>query len=58
MKNTNRLTKIRKPQAPPGRPVSRCSSQRPPSTPWNTIEKQVEPIRMKITIAVSRIVAS
>ena len=28
MKNTNRLTTIRKPQTPPGRSVSRCSSQR------------------------------
>ena len=56
-KNTNRLTTIRKPQTPPGRPVIRCSTHGSPSTPWKMIEKQVEPIRMKITIAVMRMVA-
>ena len=55
-KNTNRLTTSRKPQAPPGSEVSMCSTQAPPSTPWNTMEKQVEPIRMKATIAVRRAV--
>ena len=29
------FTTIRKPSWPPGRPVSRCSTQRGPSTPWN-----------------------
>ncbi len=56
-KKTNRLTTIRKPQTPPGRPVSRCSTQWPPSTPANEIEKQVAPTRMKATIAVMRMVA-
>ena len=55
-KKMNRLMNARKPHAPPGSEDSRCSSQRLPSTPRNTIEKQVEPIRMKITMAVMRIV--
>ena len=52
----NRLMNARKPHVPPGSEDSMCSSQRLPSTPRNTIEKQVEPIRMKITMAVMRIV--
>ena len=53
-----RLMKIRKPQTPPGSAISRCSIQTPPSTPRNTIEKQVEPIRMNTTMAVMRMVVS
>ena len=52
----NRLMNARKPHAPPGSEDSRCSSHRLPSTPRNTIEKQVEPIRMKMTMAVMRMV--
>ena len=33
-----------------------CSIQRPPFTPWNTRLKTVAPSRMKITIAVIRMV--
>ena len=58
MKKMKRFTAIRKPHTPPGIPVIRCSSHGPPFTPWNTVEKQVEPMRMKITIAVSRMVIS
>src|SRR3712207_8011584 len=35
-KKTKTLTKIRKPTCPPGRLVSMCSIQRPPSMPWKT----------------------
>ena len=42
----------------PGRDVNRCSSQTPPETPRNTTEKQVEPIRMKTTMVVIRMVVS
>ncbi|MCY1226798.1 hypothetical protein D9M72_390450 [compost metagenome] len=55
-KKMNRFTTIRKPIQPPGSEVNRCSTQAPPSTPWNTTEKQVEPIRMNTTIAVRRAV--
>ena len=55
-KKTKMLTKTRKPSWPPGRPVSMCSIQRPPSMPWNTSEKQVEPTRMNTTMAVMRMV--
>ena len=55
-KNTNTFTKIRNPTLPPGRPERRCSIHRSPSTPRNVSVKMVEPIRMKITMAVMRIV--
>ena len=55
-KNTNTLTASRKPTWPPGRLDSMCSTQTAPSTPWKTSEKTREPIRMKTTIAVSRMV--
>ena len=42
--------------AVPGSEVRRCSSQTPPETPRNTTEKQVEPIRMKVTMQVMRMV--
>src|SRR3569832_896288 len=48
-KKISRFTTIRKPIWPPGSEVRRCSTQRWPSTPWNTSEKKVEPIRMKTT---------
>jgi hypothetical protein len=34
------------------------SSHTPPDTPRNTTEKQVEPIRMKVTMVVMRMVVS
>ena len=52
------LTTIRKPSWPPGRPVSRCSTQFGPSTPWNDRLNTVEPIRMKSTKHDSFIVVS
>ena len=55
-KKMKMLMKIRKPQTPPGSEVRRCSSQTPPETPRNTTEKQVEPIRMKMTMQVMRMV--
>ena len=55
-KKTKMLTKTRKPVWPPGRWLSRCSIQWVPSTPWNTSEKTVAPIRMKMTIEVMRMV--
>src|SRR5215467_2450316 len=57
-KKMKRLMKARKPQAPPGSEVSMCSSQTEPETPRNTTEKQVEPIRMKVTMQVMRMVVS
>ena len=58
-KNTKRLTMIRKVTlSPPVIEISMCSIQTPPSTPWKTSEKTVDPIRMKMTIAVSRMVDS
>jgi hypothetical protein len=57
-KKMNRLMKIRKPQTPPGNEVSMCSSHTPPETPRNTTEKQVDPIKMKTTMVVMRIVVS
>ena len=56
-KKTSRLTAIRKPQTPPGRLVSPCSTQRLPSTPAKTMEKQVAPTTMKATMEVMRMVA-
>ncbi len=55
-KKMKRLMKIRKPQTPPGSDVRWCSSQTPPETPRNTTEKQVDPIRMKTTMVVRRMV--
>ena len=55
-KKMKMLTAIKKPIWPPGKPASMCSIQMPPSTPWNTSEKTREPIKMKTTIAVSRMV--
>ena len=52
------LTTIRKPSWPPGRLVSRCSTQLGPSTPWNDRLNTVEPIRMKSTKHDSFIVVS
>ena len=52
------LTTIRKPSWPPGRLVSRCSTQIGPSTAWNDRLNTVEPIRMKSTKQDSFIVAS
>ena len=52
------LTTIRKPSWPPGRPVSRCSTQIGPSTPWNDRLNTVEPIRMNRTKHDSFIVVS
>ena len=57
-KKMKTLMKIRKPQTPPGSDVSMCSSHTPPETPRNTIEKQVEPIRMNTTMVVRRMVVS
>ena len=48
----------RKPQGPPGSDESMFSSQRLPSTPRKTIEKQVDPIRMNTTMVVMRMVVS
>ena len=48
-KKINKFTTIKNPTQPPGRLEKRFSTQRPPSTPWKTTEKQVEPIRMKTT---------
>ena len=48
-KKIRMLTTIRKPSWPPGRLVSRCSTQIGPSTAWNDRLKTVEPIRMKST---------
>ena len=57
-KNTNTLTKIRKPVCPPGSWLSSPCSHSPPFTPWNTRLKVLEPTRMKITMAVIRKVVS
>ena len=43
---------------PPVTLASMCSTHSGPSTPWKTSEKTVEPIRMKITMTVIRIVDS
>ena len=57
-KKMKRLMKIRKPHTPPGKdsayPPATCCRR----TPRNTTEKQVDPIRMKTTIAVIRMVVS
>ena len=55
-KKTKRFTTIKKPIHPPGKFEKSSSTQRPPSTPWNTTEKQVEPIRINTTMVVMRIV--
>ena len=48
-KNTMMFTTIRKPSWPPGRPDSRCSTHRGPSTPWKVRPKMVAPTRMNTT---------
>ena len=55
-KKTNKFTTTRKPIQPPGKLEKSSSTQKPPSTPWNTTEKQVDPIKIKTTMAVMRIV--
>ena len=48
-RNTRMFTTIRKPSCPPGRPVSRCSTQTGPSAPWNARLNTVAPTRMNST---------
>lgn len=56
-KNANRLTTIRTPTwVPPVIDSSTCSIHTPASTPWNISENTVEPIRMKVTTILIRIV--
>ena len=55
-KNTKRLTAIKKPICPPGKEVSNSSIQRSPSTPLNVSPNTVDPIKIKMTIALIRIV--
>src|SRR5437762_1554117 len=52
------LTTMRNPICPPGRLVSRCSTQRSPLTPRKVRLNTVEPTRMKTTNEVSFAVES
>ena len=52
-RKTRMFTTTRKPIAPPGRPVSRCSTQKSPFTARNVRLNTVEPTRMKMTKEVS-----
>ncbi len=56
--NTRMFTTIRKPNAPPGMFLNRCSTHRWPSAALKVKLKTVEPIRMKSTNVASRTVLS
>src|SRR3546814_12402481 len=57
-KKVNRLTTIRKPHSPPGKPTSKCSTHKSPLTPRKLRLNTVDPTRMNTTKHDSLVVVS